>query len=177
MGLDIKFIKPKKKNISDKFSSNLYEFLKAKPYYDRVYWYEIDPIDGTRIQFSEECRFDISNIIIGMARDSDGVVSGRKLSSILMGVKGYKDAHCYHPIGGWDPRNFVDITDWFWDRYFKIGRCLFLDHDRTFIQDDNNTRWTYINKNSRRCNWCGEWQHRTIVKKVKIERREIWAAV
>lgn len=60
----------------------------------------------------------------------------------------------------------------FLNDYQRIGRCLLIPHDHPWYEGEDK-RFTYVN-NTRRCNWCGQWQHKEIHKVVKREIREEW---
>jgi len=61
---------------------------------------------------------------------------------------------------------WIEITDWFWENYLRVGRCLFWKYEHN---------WIAINRNARKCAHCGEHQRRSIRTKRVIERKEIWA--
>jgi hypothetical protein len=182
MELDLKKIKPKDIKISDKYSANLYKFLK-KTGYGNVYF---NTNNGT-MKEKETIELDWNNlraynIFIGSNIMDDtynmndeninfGQVIAKRLNSILSGVKIYQTG-AYCAFGHyWVNRDWIDITEEFWKRYEQIGRCLFIDHDG-WCQDDNNTRFKYIDEDTRICNWCGKTEHRRIKEVVK--HKEIW---
>ncbi len=173
--MNINLIKPQNKGISDKYSWQLYQYIRKRfPYTKslndvRVYWDNISSWDGS-ITNLDENNINIRQIIIGKMHSN--LLSGSRLLTIMGQDKDKYEMFCYHPIGGWKNEQFIDITDWFWKKYIKLGRCL-LDkhHNRWWMNDD--CRFTYIN-NTRRCNWCGQWQKKEIKKEVKILRKEKW---
>lgn len=184
--MNIETIKPKGKE-SDKFSIQLYKFIAKNPKYLKVYYQAIHAIQTSCRDENHEpvyeykyLDFDINNFSI---RDiyfscqpqdfisKNNEIIGATLSRIISDSKNKYEISCY--TCGYSPREYVDITDLFWSQYVKKGRCLWDKTHNGWLMNDGN-RFTYINKNSRRCNWCGEWQCREIYKKVKIERREAW---
>lgn len=165
MKLDIKLVKPKIKGESDKYSWNLWRWLNKYKWHRNVYF---------RIT-EDSPEFNINNIkasdlYIG-TMDSTGL-SGNRLGTILGKGIGKDDCFAFHPIAGWRNDEFIDITDIFWKEYINIGRCLFTEHSGVWIRGDED-RFSYTN-NTRKCNWCGKWQHKEIIKEVKIKRHEVW---
>jgi hypothetical protein len=66
----------------------------------------------------------------------------------------------------------IDITDWFFEEYEKRGRCLFYGHENTWLVGSEN-RYTIVN-NTRKCNWCDEWQTSKVITTKKITRETVW---
>jgi hypothetical protein len=63
-----------------------------------------------------------------------------------------------------------DITDWFWSQYILLGRCLWdVNHNKYMTNDE--TRFTYLDNNTRKCNWCGAVQSKkeTPITTIKTE--------
>lgn len=174
--MNINSIKTKYKGESDKYSWQLYQYIIKNFKY-------IKDLSELQVFFNRKCRItgddiifdknDISlmQIIIGKRHD-DEIVSGSNLFSIMGDSRDKYQVYSHHPIAGWKSDQFVDITEWFWKEYVKLGRCL-LDkgHDRWWMSEED--RFTYVN-NTRRCNWCGQWQEKKVNKVVKIERKTKW---
>lgn len=162
--MNYKDCKPKDEKVSDKYSSNLYKFLKKyKDTYSKVYFYPINNWDGS------EVKFDINNlateqVYIGKVVDDD--IIGKSLMNIITGQKIYAVSCYYNAKNDW-----IDITEEFWTRYKDIGRCLFIRHNGWY-QDDYNTRFEYLDDSTRKCNWCSKIQHKRIEE--KILHKEIW---
>ena len=164
-------IKPKDGKKSDKYSVKLWRFMKENYYKgqrcDRVYAIQWSIMDGSLEPF-DKSNPKAHQLFIGRLED-DGFMSGRKLSSIISGGKDYKQ--CYAMLPNSYP-NAIDVTDWFWSEYVRIGRALW-DAEGCNYMIDADDRFTYVG-NTKRCNWSGRWYEKKIVKKVKIERREEW---
>lgn len=162
-GLLIK-IKPKVKGISDKYSWNLYKWLKKTKCKKLTVWFNTKSAwDGSKLEFDKN-NIKIGQIWIGFV--DKGWLHGSSLNSILNG-------NFQEWANPWMAKSHIDITEWFWKEYIKDGRCIWdRNHDGWLAYDKN--RFTYVNKNSRKCNWCGEWQHRKIEKETIIKRHEIW---
>lgn len=140
-------IKPKVKGESDKYSWNMYRFLKR---------HKLENIFGVMSK---------DGMMVGTV-DSEGL-SGCLVRSIIS--SGYR-----LPIEFWFDKSIfgLRIMPLYLEEYQRVGRCLMLDHDEPWISGDDN-RFRTIG-NTRRCNWCGKWQHRTIKKIVKLTRKEVW---
>lgn len=184
--MELKQIKPKGKE-SDKYSINLYKYLKKNPEYNKVYYQTMHYVKvgcGENHKEIYEYRhrdFDINDFKLTEIYLSaypiwyiqrDDILTGSKLISILRGGRGMYENFAYCSTS--HELNYVDITDIFWDKYIEIGRCIWDNKHNGYLQNDDN-RFTYIDENNRICNWCGEKQHR----KIKIEhiekKKEIWS--
>jgi len=163
--IDINLIKPQIKKESDKFSWGLYKCLKKNKNYSKVFFSTWNPMNGSKVELDWD-NLNISNIIIGFGDAEKRRVSGERLRNI---VSGTTMEYCFD----YTPREFIDITDEFWERYQKIGRCLLFPHHKKFWLQGEKNRYTYVN-GTRKCNWCGKWQKKHIEKKTAIERLEVW---
>ena len=180
MSMNIKQIKPRLKGKSDKYSWQLYQYMvknrigklptvifanKLSKDSERAEFYPAD-IRRNNIWIAtniESCQVE-SNGKKGTAR----WIHGNGLGTILSDSR-----EKYTTFANPWIQEYEDITDWFWSEYIKYGRCLLDPEHIGWWQGDDN-RFTYINKNSRRCNWCGRWQYRTIKKTVTIKRSDSW---
>lgn len=179
---DIRLIKPKNIKQDDKYSKNLYQHLisnRFKDYPTSIYVYYNRNIEGNfeKPKFTE---IDWDNLRIGeiyighnMMDDiwdnkySDtgkldfGQVICKNLASILRGNK-LKEQGCYCAFGhSFVKRDWIDITDEFWNRYIEKGLCL-LGHHAFEDIDDNN----------RKCKYCDLEQHKVI--KTRTYEYEMW---
>jgi hypothetical protein len=175
----LKQIKPKIKGESDKYSWQLYEFLRKN--YNRfgipnVYYIQTQDSWDSKEEKAiyvdrpfDENDSRLNYIWIG-DNHRDGWYYGNKLSNIL-GCS--REKYTVFACPYFNNRIIINITEWFWNEYLKIGRCIWdRSHHGWLVNDDK--RFIYVNKNSRKCQWCGLWQHREIEKRVKIERKEVW---
>lgn len=165
--VNVNKLKPNKLNVSDKYSSNLYKFLKKNPNHTKVYFENRDAWDGSEMQLDWN-NICVSQIVIGSDVKEGGsfdCIVGKSLASIVQGRKlNELYAITYHES------IYTDITEEFWSKYEQIGRCLFFNHD-SWIQGDEN-RFRYIGEdNIRECRWCGKIQELKLYKK-EIECRE-----
>lgn len=155
---------------SDKFSRNLYNWQRQKGgHYNRVLCAQIvcPGADHNYRPFNYE--HGRPDLFFGWL-PGDGWVCGTRVATILSGVQ--KQAFA-HPTA-WD---WVDVTDWFWREYLRIGRCfLHPDHERCIMNGE--ARWRYYGNTERECLWCGRHEHLTTETHVKhVWRSEIqWIA-
>ena len=142
----LKSIEPTVRGESEKYSWNLYSYMRE---YTGFSLGAFKSIQG--------------DIIIGH-QYHDGV-SGKELMSILResrrGTEFWFDDY-------WKLKE----DESFFNEYQRIGRCLMIPHDYQWYIGEEH-RFTRIG-NTRRCNWCGKWEHMTIHKKTKITREEVW---
>ncbi|MCA1021474.1 hypothetical protein [Halobacillus litoralis] len=175
MRIDLKDIKPRLANRSDKYSSNLYRFLrnrfKENKYVQNqieIHWLTHSRWDGSYLEFNPD---NVSKGLGQLLILPLGKENGRSFYSLHEVLRKGKTTEFAIP---WMKDELVDITDWFFETYIKDGRCIFdRDHNKWLSGDES--RFTKVN-NTRKCNWCGEWQEKQIVKVQKIDRKEIWVS-
>lgn len=145
-------IKPKVNKVSDKYSWQLYQFIK-KHEHTRVY------MNKTEYNNGELSKTNMSDIIIGSTYTFDNSVIGTCLSRILSPDRNKYQLFCYlNNRLGWD---LVDITDEFWKSYIENGRCsLDTSHNKWWIGEDS--RYEEIDDNTKRCKWCGTMLYRHV---------------
>ncbi len=175
-------IKPQIKGQSDKYSWNLYRLFRMaerdiKKYGDLIQYRILldtrshldggyEPFDPNQSVKPGQCYF------AKIYPDNQGWV-GRKLLEV-MGMAPYGEIKLYAYSIQEEHGRYIDITEWFWEEYRKSGRCIFdREHDGWWMGDE--TRFTAINRNSRKCNWCGQHHKRTVEKEVTIKRIARWA--
>lgn len=141
----VESIRPATDGVSDKYSWNIYRYLK---YYI-----------GENFVV---CQGAADGLLVGQFYPDD--FYGNSLRSLM----------CEYTTErySWDKRlEVLPVTSFFGD-YRRIGRCLLIPHDYPWYEGEN-TRFTYVG-NTRRCNWCGKWQHKEIHKQVVMTRDEVW---
>lgn len=173
--MNLQKIKPKVKSKSDKYSWSLYRFLEKQVKQKdsgkyvlkqiRVYWIARSWWDGSYLEFNPKNIKGINQIVIS---PYGGKGSGYFLSHVM---RDGQKKECYS-LCVYHPDELIDITDWFFSTYERDGRCIF-DREHNGWWQGEEKRFTYIN-NTRKCNWCGEWHKKEIVKKVKIKREVNW---
>lgn len=158
-------IRPAIKGQSDKYSWLLYQRAKNKGR-ESVFLSAWCPIYGKIRANLDDLKkpehMPSYRIMLGR-RHSDGWFNGNSLSTICR--KGARRMDwAYGPDHG--VRDWIDITEWFWTAYQRHGRCRFFRgvHE-----------WTQINRNARKCAYCGKHERRTVVTRKVIEREEAWA--
>lgn len=162
-------LKPKNINKSDKYSSNLYKFIRKHEFKElKAYAPQWSMLDGSFKPFDFDNPCD-GEIYIGH-KDDTGWLVGRRLTDILCGLSKWKEMYCYCPGPFYD--NMIEITDWFWAGYEREGRALWDVHGKRHMMGDEG-RWTYVG-NTRKCNWSGRWYEKNITKRQKTERTVDW---
>lgn len=162
--------RPAVKGQADKYSWKLYQRM-LKRGLERVYISSRDNVFGEQCEppsLEKLAAGDSSQarrLMIGERYDFDGQAyfAGRQLRSALHTV-GRNSELSYGP--GNNVEHWLDVTDWFWPEYERIGRCLF---------DNYAHMWLTINKNARKCAYCGAHQRRSVETYRKIIRKEIWS--
>lgn len=167
--LDLKRIKPKNVKKSDKYSKQIYQFLKKNPHQSNVYYIQTQEIYNKETKKFEEKEFpfDVSDfnntqIWIGSIRREnyeDGYIDwmyGNSLSTI---ISPSREKYTVFANPWNNKKTVIDVTEQFWEKYIEIGRCIY-DHHH-WLQDENE-RYSYIDEKHRKCNWCGKEQHEEI---------------
>lgn len=156
-------IRPAVNGQSEKFSWRLYQRALKKGR-EQVYLMAWNVIDGYRapsLGDLEAGNTPAYQIAIGVK--ADGWFHGNNIRNICTPGSARHD-WAYSPAHHVD--EWIEITDWFWENYLRVGRCLFWKYEHN---------WIAINRNARKCAHCGEHQRRSIRTKRVIERKEIWA--
>ena len=157
-------IKPKVKGKSDKYSWNLYKWVKKKGFYPKVWFDTENRLNGEKLEFDKE-NFPTYQLWIG-GSDKEGLwFYGSSLRSIL-------SPRCKEWANPWMANKHIDITDWFWNEYIKIGRCIW-DKSHDGWLENADERFAYVG-NTRKCKWCGKWQAKEIIKETTISRYDVW---
>ncbi|WP_252241591.1 hypothetical protein [Clostridium sp. ZBS18] len=178
--IEIKQIKPKNIKISDKYSANLYKYLKKHQDFHAYYNRNIGTFENPEFKELDWNDFNNADIYIGSNIIEDiwgdekkidfGQVIGKALSSITWGRK-LNEQGAYCAFGGYYiNRDWIDITDEFWNKYKEMGRCLFTSHDS--YCEGNKNRFEAIDDNTIQCKWCGKIEHKHI--KEIITYKEEW---
>lgn len=162
-------IRPEVKGQSDKFSWRLYQraLLRGR---ERVYISACNNITGKPhlpdfAALKAGDRKQRAWLMIGEAISDDAWFHGAQMQGVTR--KGARIWESYAHSPGFNTKAWIDVTDWFWTAYLARGRCI--------IHGDYAHKWLQINRNARKCTYCGKHEHRTVITRKKIERLEVWA--
>lgn len=165
----MKAIKPKNVRESDKYSSQIYKYLKDNPnlytvMYDRNVY---DSDSGCYIRKDFDVKdLEICNIFFGKKDyNLSRCIIGKNMRA-LVGCS--RDKYATYAYTLKSECDIVDITEEFYKAYIRIGRCLYTSHN-TYTKNDDK-RFKTINERSRFCIWCGKRQ----VKENFIITEERW---
>lgn len=182
MKFEARKVKPKSIGVSDKYSWNLYRVFKMleeegqkHPSMDyKILYYEKSQLDGAIVKFDPNGSLHAGQCFITKVYPQNQGTASRRLGEIMGSLPNSPiDFYCYDY--SLDPDHLIDITEWFWREYTKSGRCVF-DREHKSLWQGDESRYTQINRNSRKCNWCGQHQKRSIEKVINITRKEVWTA-
>lgn len=150
----LKLIKPKKSRQSDKFSWNIYRYLRTYLKFKNVDVKVLDTSFGVIFCYHIEPAF----------------YNGRSIRTILQ-AGSYGSLQNYAYVRRQE--QYKDISEEFFKWYPILGRCYFdKEHNGWWVGEEH--RYTTINKHCLRCNWCGAFLKRRIETKVKRVREEHW---
>jgi hypothetical protein len=180
MRFDSSKVKPAKARVSDKYSWNLYRFFRflekegvKHPSMDyKILYYKKSPVDGSIVEFKPTESLHAGHIFITKVYPSDQGTASRRISEIF-GMSPNKRIEFYCYDFSLESKHIVDITEWFWDEYVKHGRCIF-DREHIGWWQGDDVRFTTIGQDTRRCNWCGEVQEKTVEE--VVVKQEKWKA-
>lgn len=154
---------PAKRGESDKFSWNLYRWLRE---YSRRYGRRVSAMPPRIIQAPDTSRY-----LIGFF-DDDGWFVGEKIVRVLVGPMSARapvlECCAFSPEL---IEKHKDVTDLFWSEYARIGRCLFdIDHEDFMLYTDD--RYRSVNPYHRECKWCGRTQ--LLTERAVTKTRQVW---
>lgn len=168
--LNINKIKPKNIKKSDKYSKQIYQYLKKHPRYDRVYYIQTQDVynESTKEFEQKEVPFDINHInnrylwicsiprreIYKNPKRYIDWMDGNCLSTI---VSPSREKYTVFANPWNNKKTVVDVTKEFWEKYIEIGRCIYGKY--SFGLQDDEDRYTYYDDTHRKCNWCGKEEH------------------
>ena len=141
----VRSVRPEVPEKPDKYSWNLYLYLKRNR--------------NENIRAYKDKR---GETIVG--HECDGGSRGMNVLSILWDDKAQE-----YSLGIYG--ELKEVPKYF-EKYQRIGRCLMISHDQPWVPGGEH-RFTVVN-NTRRCNWCGKWQHKKIHKKTVVVREDKW---
>jgi hypothetical protein len=158
-----------KRDQSSKYSQYLYLWLRYNKRYRKVFfaenfWFDPEKSD----EFSEDKNVS-HQIYIGIPDEvpNDEFFSGSELRRIInFGSKEHGYAYHLKKLG-----NVTDITDWFWEKYLRIGKCA-IDPEHTIYWRE---RYDDIDDKSRSCRWCGRVENLHIVERTVKDK--VWKPV
>lgn len=161
-------VKPAKRGRSDKFSWRLYRFLSCfHGAFPQVYAHQINRADNKSFRPFDKATARPSELFIGRL-DADGWASGSYVCDIL---------NTSYPLAGYAfaPRFFVhavDVSDWFWPEYQRIGRCIWDPGHVGFMEGTESRFELSPGGKARVCLWCG--QRQKLVTRVRRIRERNW---
>lgn len=156
-------IRPAVRGQSDKYSWRLYQRA-LKNGRESVFLMAWNSIYGLIDPDPEQLKADwVSAMGLAIGRRSkDNWFHGNTLGSIC---RPGGPRHDWAYGANFGVKDWIDITDWFWATYQRDGMCRFFR---------NEHKWSQINRNSRKCAYCGKHERRTIVTRKSIKRIEEW---
>lgn len=169
------FVKPTGRDENGKFNKKLYNLFKliSKNEYSnrqlRIFFKPKSWWDGSYINFHKNIHKEIHSLTRQIVLSPYGMPhTGYSLMEALSKNKPEVYSWIMH-----NTEDFIDVTEWFFNTYRSIGRCMFdnLHHD---FDNQYNNRYYLINKNHRKCRWCGKHFHRVHHKQVEVRKYTIW---
>ena len=124
--------------------------------------------DGSVIDYHKDIHKEMSIPSQIMIDPSGQMIAGYFLSECLK-----KGSPTRFSLCTFHPKHMIDVTDWFFDTYSRIGRCMFDKYHHDFDNHYNN-RYYLINRNHRKCRWCEGHFHREHRKVVEVKKFDVW---
>lgn len=157
--------KPAVNGQSDKFSWRFYKRI-LKNGREKIYLSAWCMINGAiEVSLRDLDGFvSAGRIAVGYKSGADHFV-GSKMSTICTERASTQDWAFY---GGHNVSNWLDITSWFWENYERHGRCMFYNSVHS---------WIIINRNSRKCEYCGKHERRTVETVKTVKRYVKWSPI
>ena len=160
----LKAIKPKEKGTDDKYTWWMYNKLKEKCYYNHKF-YNREVFVYKSIPAETENQMLYTRLYLGKANGNREIMgyslNGKTMACFMfwMDDNPKRDKH------------FEEIHDFF-ERYLSIGICAYAEHNEWY-SFNNDKRYVVIG-NTRKCKYCGHWQHREFYSVKKIKKYEKW---
>lgn len=152
-------IKPEENGYSDKYSWQLYQFVKRNGCIKVYYNLKADePYDLNVPRWNR----------IYICKNTCGDIIGNSLVAIQSPSKDKYSLFSYDDSNGY---NLIDATDEFWDMYIHDGRCV-LDRTHTGWWNGSGDRFDIIDENTKRCTWCGQILKKEVV--TITTEKEVW---
>lgn len=167
-------IKPVGSDENGKYNKKLYNMLrklnnnKKGTCKVKVWFNTKSRWDGSHIEYHKNIHREL-----GIKRQIIIDPSGQLVSGYFLGESLDKNNPTRWSLCTFHPNHMIDITEWFFNTYIQIGRCMF-DKDHYDFDNSYNQRYHIINKNSRKCRYCGEHFKRQIKKVVEVKKYEVW---
>lgn len=169
----LKAIRPAVRGQSDKYSWLLFRHLSRHNLAVelRVLAHQLDLADNATFRPFDKATAQSAQLFIGYLDDGWGC--GAYLSDIINPTN-----RRWPGIGtAWPPRvlvHAVDVSDWFWPEYARIGRCVWDPGHNGFMVGTEGRFIIEAGKRTRLCNWCGQRQR--LVTKRKTVRVHAWVS-
>ena len=156
----LKSIKPKNLSESDKYSTRIYKYLRK--------------LESKDVKIYKDKSFtqDQPNDILIGKLDLTGSLLAIHLPSLFCSQKPFDKLLVEYLPGEFDTS--TEMSDPWFMNYQKIGRCIYLPHNFTWIEGGDN-RFTQINATIRQCNWCGLKEEKVQVQVQEL--KEVWKPV
>lgn len=170
MTFDLSLYKPQKDYVSDKYSANLYRWVRQ--WQRRYKHWGPQPAVAMMSDISFDPAASLRRALIGF--QDDGWFVGAQVSRILCDPFPKGDIPSQH-IWAWMPKDVgPDITKWFWPEYQSVGRCIF-DREHSGWLSHDEGRFDSLNEQHRWCRWCGHEEVAAYASEVRT--RKEWRAV
>ena len=151
----LKTINPKQQSYNPKYSQGTYTFLHKNKNKDiKIYWLNKNYVTGNIIAFNKRAiKFYPTQIYFMYKVNGDWL--GTSWTNIM------RNKYKVYDYSSWEMNEFEDITEWFFNEYSKIGRCLFDREHINFLLGENHN---YVGEEGRfetvdgvkYCRWCGK---------------------
>lgn len=175
-------VKPAVKNVSDKYSWNLYKFIATKIKNQKlavIYWPMFSKCHNPNVPM-------ISDYYIGHIFD-DALI-GARISTIADGGRNAFQLWSCSINSFYRGRDKtikgLDVTDWFIDAYQNKGRCLINPEHSNWLQYPETRYSTILNPitneaytDRKYCNWCGKMLFKFEKEVVTVKTYETWVAI
>lgn len=168
--INLSLIKPRNVKKSDKYSKEIYKYLKDHPLHRRVWFdqsaYDNDSGKYVRTTFNVN-KMNLNKMYFGMPEGEDSIcITGKCISSLIAGGRNAQEMYSYI---GFENSHYVEVTKEFYEKYIEIGRCIY--GHRNYLADADE-RFTYSDEKYRKCNWCGREEH--LETKKYSYTRDVW---
>lgn len=156
----IRSIRPQTTNPREKYSWNLYRFLRCKRIRERIHVYE------GKLSEKEDVQYFFAITKCGSPQEDSGNIG---IPEFILRTRRSNERIEMLSYCSYDFSSLKDVTEEFFEKYQKIGKCAFHQPEHK-LYIGNADRFEIIDDKTRRCKWCGKIYH---LRKILVEK-DVW---
>ena len=142
----LKSIRPQTTSPREKYSWNLYRFLRHKDVREKIRVYE------GKISDTEPVQYFFAVTKCASPQEDTGNIG---IFEFILRTRRNNESIEILSYSNYDFSSMKDVTEKFFEEYQKIGKCAFHEPEHE-LYIRNTERFEIIDEKTRRCKWCGK---------------------